>query len=215
MASGVETSNLANMEGSMDVLEAIRTRRSIGKVGPVRPPREAVQRILEAGTWAPTHHKTQPWRFYVLAGRAREALGDVMAECKAAHVSGSKAESKMEKARKKPLRAPVVIAVAVQPSRDEDVVEIEEIAATAAAVQNMLLAAHAMGLGAMWRTGDPCYDPKVLAFFGLSEPARLLGFVYLGYPSMSQPKAKRIPAEELTVWLGWEDEPTDGEKPAV
>lgn len=211
MASEVEARDPASLEVSMDVLKAIRERRSIGKVGPVRPPRETIEQILEAATWAPTHHKTQPWRFYVLAGRAREALGNVMAECKAAHVTGSKAESKLEKARRKPLRAPVIIAVAVKPSQDEDVVEIEEIAATAAAVQNMLLAAHAMGLGAMWRTGDPCYDPKVQAFFGLQKPASLLGFVYLGYPAMSQPQTKRIPAEKLTVWLGWEDESTDGD----
>ncbi|CCF85735.1 nitroreductase family protein [Nitrolancea hollandica] len=211
MTSGVEERSPSGVEVSMVVLEAIRTRRSIGKVGPERPPREAIQQILDAATWAPTHHKTQPWRFYVLAGRAREALGEVMAECKAAQVSGSKAESKVEKARRKPLRAPVIVAVAVQPSRDEDVVEIEEIAATSAAVQNMLLAAHAMGLGAIWRTGDPCYDPKVQAFFGLQEPARLLGFVYLGYPAVSSLRGKRIPAEELTVWLGWEDELAEGE----
>lgn len=211
MTSGVEEQSPSGVEVSMDVLEAIRTRRSIGKVGPECPPKEVIQQILDAATWAPTHHKTQPWRFYVLAGRAREALGEVMAECKAARVSGSKAESKVEKARRKPLRAPVIIAVAVQPSRDEDVVEIEEIAATSAAVQNMLLAAHAMGLGAIWRTGDPCYDPKMQAFFGLREPARLLGFVYLGYPAVSSLRGKRIPAEELTVWLGWEDALPDGE----
>ena len=210
MASEVEERSPAGLGVTMDVLEAIRTRRSIGKVGPERPPKEVIERVLEAATWAPTHHKTQPWRFYVLTGPAREALGEVMAECKAAHVPGHKAEAKMEKARKKPLRAPVVIAVAVQPSTDEDVVEIEEIAATAAAVENMLLAAHGMGLGAMWRTGDACYDPKMQAFFGLQEPARLLGFVYLGYPAMSPPRASRIPAEELTVWMGWDEEPLDG-----
>lgn len=210
MASEVEERIPVGSEVTMDVLEAIRTRRSIGKVGPERPPKELIEHVLEAATWAPTHHKTQPWRFFVLTGRAREALGDVMAECKAAHVSGPKAESKVEKARKKPLRAPVVIAVAVQPALDDDdVVEIEEIAATAAAVENMLLAAHAMGLGAMWRTGDACYDVKMQEFFGLREPARLLGFVYLGYPAMSPPRATRIPAEELTVWLGWEDDQPD------
>ena len=210
MASEIEERSPAGLGVTMDVLEAMRTRRSIGKVGPERPPKEVIERVLEAATWAPTHHKTQPWRFYVLAGRAREALGDVMAESKAAHVPVHKAEAKMEKARKKPLRAPVVIVVAVNPSQDEDVVEIEEIAATAAAVENMLLAAHGMGLGAMWRTGDACYDPKIQAFFGLQEPARLLGFVYLGYAAMSPPRASRIPAEELTVWMGWDEEPLDG-----
>src|SRR4051794_16216479 len=60
---------------AMDVLEAIRTRRSVGKVGPERPPRELIEQLLEAATAAPNHHLTEPWRLIVLAGRTREELG--------------------------------------------------------------------------------------------------------------------------------------------
>lgn len=205
MGSEVEERNPVGPAQRMDVLETIRTRRSIGKVGPERPPREVIQRLLQAAVWAPNHHKTEPWRFYVLAGNARVVLGEVMARSQARRRSSPLKESKLEKIRRKPLRAPVVIAVAVEPSSDPDVVEIEEILATAAAVQNLLLTAHAMDLGAMWRTGDACYDPEVEAFFGLSEKARLLGFVYVGYPAMAAPRATRRPTEELTEWRGWED----------
>ena len=53
---------------SMPVIDAIRGRRSIGKVQPERPSREAIDLILEAGTWAPCHHVTEPWKFVVIAG---------------------------------------------------------------------------------------------------------------------------------------------------
>ncbi|MDQ3044099.1 MAG: nitroreductase family protein, partial [Chloroflexota bacterium] len=49
-------------------MTAIRERRSIGKVGPERPPRELIEQVLEAATWAPNHRLTEPWRFIVIAG---------------------------------------------------------------------------------------------------------------------------------------------------
>ena len=93
----------------------------------------------------------------------------------------------------------------VEPVVDPSVVEIEEVCAGAAAVQNVLLAAHALGLAAMWRTGDAAFDPAVKAFFNLPPTAHLLGFVYLGYPDMAPPKQRRKPAVSLTTWLGWDD----------
>jgi nitroreductase len=68
----------------MDVFEAIRTRRSIGAVSQDVPPREVIEEILEAATWAPNHRLTEPWRFIVLAGSAREAFGEAMARGKVA-----------------------------------------------------------------------------------------------------------------------------------
>ena len=192
----------------MDVLDAIHTRRSVGKVRPERPPRDAVARIVEAATWAPNHRLTQPWRFVVLAGEARGDLGAVVGRAQAArHPEGSEdAAVAFAKAAGKPLRAPVVIAVAVEPTVAPKVVEIEEITAGAAAIQNLLLAVHAEGLAAIRRTGDPCYDPAVKTHLGLSESAFLLGFVYLGYPDGAPPVRERIPAPALTRWVGWDDD---------
>ncbi len=197
----------------MATLEAIRTRRSVGKVRPERPPREAIEAILEAATWAPNHRLTEPWRFVVLAGEARRALGTAIAEGQAARRpdpadadAGVEARDAFERTAAKPLRAPVVIAVAVEPVVGPKIVEIEEVAAGAAAVQNMLLAAHALGLAAIWRTGDACYDPVVKGFLGLAPAAHLLGFVYLGYPDGAPPERERTPAGGLTRWLGWDDD---------
>jgi nitroreductase len=198
--SSVTIPNLENgvqTETGMSVMEAIRGRRSVGKMRPELPPREAIDTILEAGTWAPCHHVTEPWRFSVIAGEARERLGDVMARAKVERMirQGKSTEGEYERAKAKALRSPAIIAVAVEPSDGPKVVEIEEVEAGAAAVQNMLLAAHSLGLATMWRTGDPAYDSDVKRFLGLSQSAHIIGFVYLGYPDVSPIRARHTPAE--------------------
>ncbi|HZS89668.1 MAG TPA: nitroreductase [Chloroflexota bacterium] len=191
------------------ILGALRARRSVGKVKPDPVPRELVERVIEAATWAPNHHLTRPWRFVVVTGRAREELGAAFAASLRSRLDNPSDERTavlLERERAKPLRAPVLIAVAVVPSSDPKVKEVEEIAAVAAGVQNMLLAAAALGLGAMWRTGDPAYDPPVKRFLGLPDEAHLLAFVYLGYPDMPPPREHESDAGSYTTWLGW-DEP--------
>jgi len=192
------------------ILEALRARRSSGRVKPDPLPRGLVERVVEAATWAPNHHRTEPWRFVVVAGEARHRLAEVMAaslRARLADPDDERSVALLEKEREKPLRAPVLIAVAAVPSGEERAVEVEEVAAVAAGVQNMLLAAEALGLGAMWRTGDPAYDPAVKRFLGLPADARLLAFVYLGYPEYSQKRERVSNASRFTTWLGW-DEPT-------
>jgi nitroreductase len=176
----------------MDVFEAIETRRSIGAVSQELPPREVIEQILEAATWAPNHRLTEPWRFFVLAGSAREAFGEVMARSKVAQLieTGQPWEVEFERAKAKALRAPVIIVLAVEPQLGPKVIEMEEISAGAAAMQNMLLAAHALDLGAIWRSGHICFDPQVKAHFGLDESAHLLGFVYSAIP----PRRRSVPS---------------------
>jgi nitroreductase len=162
-----------------------------------------IEQIIEAATWAPCHHGTEPWRFFVITGDARGSLGDVMAKSKVERMvrQGKDVDGEFERARAKAFRAPVIIAVAVEPSTGPKVVEIEEIEAGAAAVQNMLLAAHALGLGAIWRSGDPAYDPDVKAFLGLAPTAHILGFVYAGYPDASPARVPQKAASSVTTWL--------------
>src|SRR5438067_5190297 len=130
------------------VLQALRARRSVGRVRPEQPPRALVERVIEAATWAPNHYHTRPWRFVVVAGEARRALGAVMAEAlreRLEEPDGERAAALLEKERNKPLRAPVLIAVAVVPSQEPHVVEIEEICAGAAGVQHLLTVTGGVG----------------------------------------------------------------------
>jgi nitroreductase len=167
-----------------------------------------VEKVVAAAAWAPNHFKTEPWRITVVAGRERSALGMVMEESQRSrqreHDDPAAAAAALEKERHKPLRAPVVIAVAAVPSPEPKVVEQEELAAVAAAVQNMLLAAEALGLGAMWRTGKPAYDPRVKEFLGFPENAHIVAFIYLGYPDLPPQRPRTRDIDPYTNWLGWE-----------
>lgn len=184
----------------MDALEAIFTRHSISKVLPDPIPRELIEQLLAAAAQAPNHYKVRPWRFTVLAGEARHRLGDLMAE-RLRSLQPDLPEAAYDKEHDKPLRAPVLIAVAADPPEDPRVIEMENICAAAAAVENMLIAARALGLGAMWRTGPAAYDPAVKEFLGFSPTQHLLAFVYVGYPAVEPPDLPRPSFEDRAVWL--------------
>ncbi|NGQ96903.1 nitroreductase [Brevibacillus sp. SYP-B805] len=188
----------------MDVWQAIRTRRSIGKVKPDPVERHLIEQLLDAAVRAPDHFGSEPWRFFVITGEGRRVLGNVLAEI-VLEKAGDLAEEEKERLRRqqeaRALRAPVVIAVAAVLSEEPPIKRKEELAATHAAVQNMLLAAHGLGLGTIWRTGEPLYHPRMLEAFGLRPPAEMVALVYVGYPDMPPPSFKRISYAEKTVWL--------------
>lgn len=133
-----------------------------------------------------------------MTGEGRRPLGHVLSEIAKENTDDPDFLRKQEE---KPFRAPVVIAVAVIPSEDPKIIELEEIGAVNAAIQNMLLAAHALGLGAIWRTGKPTYHTKMKEFFGLREKDEVLGFVYIGYPELPIRNGKRKPVSEKTDWI--------------
>ncbi|HYU19947.1 MAG TPA: nitroreductase [Chloroflexota bacterium] len=190
----------------MDVMEAIRTRRSIAKTQPRLPSRELIEEVLEAATWAPNHYLNQPWRFFVLGGAARERFGEVLAEdaCRAlSNLSPEQREAVAEAQRAKAVRAPVIVTVAVEPPVGPKIVDVENVCAAACAIQNLLLAAHARGLAIKWSTGPAARSELVKRFFGLSPEHQILAFLYLGYPAEEPPAASRAAVHEKTTWLGW------------
>ncbi len=191
----------------MSVFEIIKQRRSIGKTTGERPSRGQIERLLAAATHAPNHHKVQPWKFIVLAGSAREETGALMAASLAGRLedtSSEKAQAMLNKERNKLMRSPVVIVVAAEIPHQPNVLEIENIEATAAAVQNMLLAGEEMGLACMWRTGDAAYDARVKQWLGLAPEEHIVSFLYVGFPAIPHLERKPIPFEEKTTWRGWE-----------
>lgn len=184
----------------MDVLTAIHSRHSVSKMKPDTIEREVIERLLEAGNQAPNHHRVRPWRFFVLTGAARNRLGDVFAASQRDRQPDLPPEA-YDKTRALPLRAPLVIAVAVdKPAPNSKTIEIENVAAVAAACQNILLAAHALGLGAIWRTGEWARNPKVKQFFGLEPDQHLLAFLYIGLAESVLP-IDRPPVSDKVTWL--------------
>jgi nitroreductase len=185
----------------MDALENIFSRHSISKARPDPLPRELIEKLLAAAVQAPNHFRVRPWRFIVLSGQARNRLGEVMAQALLQrHPDSTELELNVERAR--PLRAPVLIAVGVDKPGEPKVVEIENICAAAAAVENLLLAANALGLGAMWRTGPAAREPKVKQFLGLAPDQDLIAFVYVGYPDILPEARERPSFADRTVWMG-------------
>ncbi|MGP4080854.1 nitroreductase family protein [Pseudalkalibacillus sp. R45] len=187
----------------MDIIEAIRTRRTIGKVKDQVPDKELIKTILEAGTWAPNHYRTEPWNFIVLSGKGRDVLGKIYGEIAVEDLTDPTEEEidlAKEKGLKKARRAPVIIVIVMEPSDQEKVVWVEEVAACACAAQNMMLAAHSLGLGSIWRTGQPTYTPKMKEAFRVSEKGQIMGFLYVGYPAAEPKASPRKPISEKTQW---------------
>ncbi|MGM0845590.1 MAG: nitroreductase family protein [Bacillota bacterium] len=194
----------------MDIFEAIKSRRSMGLVKEEPIPEKIINQLLEAGSWAPSHFRTEPWRFFVLTGEGRKPLGNVLAEIAKESMENHTTESnqkKLEKIQLKPFRAPLVITVAVEPAADNPkVINIEEYGAVYAAIQNMLLAATGLGLGGFWRTGKPTYHKKMKKLFGLSEKGEVLGFLYFGYPKREAPQGIRKDLSHSVKWLNSESD---------
>ncbi len=183
----------------MDVLEAIHMRQSVSQVKPDPVSRDLIEKILEAAVQAPNHYKVRPWRFVVMTGASRERLGEVMAHSTRLRKPEATSDE-LEKDCRKPLRAPVVIAVAVDTPGLTKAKEIENICAAAAAIQNMLLAAQALGLGAMWRTGPSATDPLIKQFLGWETDQHLIGFIYIGYLQQTLTPPARPSFGDRTVW---------------
>jgi nitroreductase len=184
----------------MELLEAITTRRTIGtSAGDV--PRETIVELIEAATWAPNHKMTQPWRFTVLTGDARSELGRVWAESAALTMPEEQRPAFIAGESRKVLRAPVLILVSVR-TDPTPIVADEDLTATAAAVQNLLLAAHAKGLAAGWKSGRILYSDAVKQYLGLDLTDRLIAIVYLGATTSEAPPIKPRNVESVIRWLG-------------
>jgi nitroreductase len=163
----------------MDLFTAIDTRSSAIKLAAPGPTRAELERIMLAAARAPDHGKLAPWRFVVLEGDARAKLGEAMAAMLLASQPNA-SESQLAAERDKPMRAPTIIAVAAHLTRGHKVPEQEQVHATAAAVQNMFLAAHALGYGAMWKTGAAVSAVSVKELLGFGGDDEIVALLYLG-----------------------------------
>jgi nitroreductase len=186
----------------VEALDAIHTRRSVSRLPADAVTRSEIEAVLGAALCAPNHHLTHPWRFVVLQGEARRALGHVHAQAVMDARPELPAES-FEKEVARLERAPVVIACIVTPTGTDAVTAREDRDAVAAAVQNLLLAAHASGLAAIWRTGAMADSPAVRSDLGCGPDDAVVGFVYLGRSDgTSKEPTPRPPLDEVVEWRG-------------
>jgi nitroreductase len=181
--------------------DLIRSRRSIFPPSYIEKPidKETLVALLENANFAPTHRITQPWRFTVFTGEGLVRLADFMGENYRQTTSpDSFSQAKLDVTRDKILRAGAVIAINMQ-VHPHLVPEWEEVAATAAAVQNIWLSAWERGIGGYWSSPGGALGP-LAEFMGLPENQKNLGLFYLGYHAAPVVGARRSPIEEKVVW---------------
>jgi len=182
------------------IAETIKDRRAVFPQQYNSEPilKKEIEKILKSANWAPTHKRTEPWRFKVFNGESQEKLGIFLAE-KFKETTESFSEFKYNKIKENPQKAGCVIAICMQRDPNESLPEWEEIAATAMAVQNMWLTAHEMKIGAYW--SSPGLIKYLNEFVKMEDGERCLGFFYLGkYDGEIPAGVRKTSIEEKTTW---------------
>lgn len=186
----------------MDALTALHERISVTRlVGPA-PTLDQREALFRAALRAPDHAWLRPWRFLVIENEGRQHLGDVFAEAALADDSALE-DAALARLRRKPERAPLVV-VAICSHREHPKVPVyEQDMSCAVAVGNMLIAAHAMGLGAVWRTGAMASHPIVRRGLGLADNEQITAFLYVGHPAGPGKSLPELPiADFFQSWPG-------------
>ncbi|MBZ5486362.1 nitroreductase family protein [Halomonas aquamarina] len=164
----------------MDALTLLHERSSMGKLVEPAPTAEQLDALYKAALRAPDHKELRPWRFIEFTGEGRERLGELFAEAEFQEDPGA-SDDTLNAARKKPLRAPMIIAVIAKVTPDlPKVPKMEQVISAGCAAHGILLAAHGLGLGAMWRSGKYAFDPVVRKGLSLEENDEVVAFIYLG-----------------------------------
>lgn len=183
------------------ITELIRNRRSVfpdqynGK--PIS--KDTIEQLLEAANWAPSHKKTEPWRFKVLLEQeSREQLGEFLKNTYL-ETNPKPQQFTANKLYNNPVKSAAVIAICMQRDPKESLPEWEEVAAVAMAVQNMWLSCAEIGIGAYW--SSPGIISKMGDFFELQPGERCLGFFYMGYFDETPPDSSRGSVSEKTTWI--------------
>jgi nitroreductase len=165
---------------TMELFDAINSRASSGRVMEPGPSPEQLEKLIAAAGRAPDHGRLKPWRFVVVNGAAREVFASAVAEARRARLPDM-TDDQIVAEKDKVRRSPTIIVVgcAVTPGNNK-VPEIEQVIAVGAAVENLFLAANAMGIGVMWKTGPAAYDAGVKAAVGLKAHDHIVAILHLG-----------------------------------
>ena len=190
------------------LLDAVAGRRTVdlASLKPDAIPAATLRMLLDAANWAPSHGQTEPWRFAVFTGEGRRVLATTLATSLALLKGQQEPDAetlRLQQARQQ--LAPVWIAVAAEPALKPSMPLHEEQWAVACAVQNLMLAARAVGIGSKWISNAPSLHPNTARSLGFSERSHMMGVLYLGYPAGEWPSGKRRPAADKVRWIDTAD----------
>ncbi|MBX2849965.1 MAG: NAD(P)H nitroreductase [Acidiferrobacterales bacterium] len=186
----------------MDALTALQERNSVHHLTEPAPSKIQLENIFKAGLRACDHGNLRPWKFLVIDGEAREKFGELMVKVKSV-LDGKQVDDELaNKLRRKPLRAPTIVAVVARIVDHQKIPEIEQVMSTAASAQMMMTAAHAQGIGAIWRSGALMFHESMREGLGLRNSDQIVGFIYLGTPKFVKPLPKLDTKDFIEIWQG-------------
>lgn len=191
----------------MDLEEAIKRRRSIRKFKPDPVPRRLIGEILDLAMWAPSGMNQQNWYFVVIKGDKLKRLADISRRAFDEHTK----RNLLNVFRDKPQviqatknffytfgNAPLVLLVYRIPTVEGELTDIQSVAA---AIQNLLLAAHAKGIGGCWMTGPAHLEKEINELVGVNQ-MKLQAVIPLGFPDVRPPTPKRKTGK--VKWIGFD-----------
>lgn len=188
----------------MDLLELIKTRRTIKPAamnGTVLD-EATILKCLEAAHWAPTHGRTEPWRFFVYSGvQLVNFCSDHAEMYKSSVAAESFMASKYDSLKNMPQTVSHLIAVGMERTPLTKIPFLEEYAAVCAAVQNILLMAHSLDIATIWSTGGMALKPEMKAYLGLQQAEdEVVAFIYMGKTDKSDAPALRKTSVEDKIY---------------
>jgi len=213
-----------NAEMSDAILDVIQNRKSIRKYKPDPIPDETVKKLVEAARWAPSADNAQPWRFIIIQDQKRiEALGKIagtgiFTRMRIQQFLSGKLQKRFQDVppeKKEQVfhkltggfmsgylgAAPLVIVIC-----GDKVAPCSMVADCCAAIENMLVAVHALGLGATWTaavTGDPRDEARTKKLFDIPVEWKVVTAISIGYPAESPGQRPRKPIEEIVFYEKW------------
>lgn len=192
------------MSNFENILAVIQKRRSIkpAEMNGKKIDNNLIKQLLHLADWAPTHARTEPWRFIVFSDDAVQQFCADHAELYKANTPEDKfTTAKYEGLVHTADKASHIIAVYMKRIPEAKIPVIEDIAAVAASIQNILLGAEAAGIAVLWSTGGMTHQPAMKEYFGLGEEDKMMGLLYLGYTDEPERPGKRsVPLGDKVMW---------------
>ncbi len=193
------------MDKKTTLAEIIKNRRSVkpAVMNGQKIEDSVINELLELANWAPTHARTEPWRFVVYAG---EGVARFCADHANLYKENTPAErfaqGTFDNLTNMGNNLSHIIAVYMKRGTNPNIPLIEEIAAASCAVQNLLLGAEAEGISILWSTGGMTLKPAMKAYFQLEEEDTMLGLLYMGYSTETgKPGQRNVPLEQKVQWF--------------
>jgi nitroreductase len=174
--------------------EVLKGRRTIELFLEVPVPQALLKEAIDTAVWAPNHRVTEPWHFYVLGPETRERCLDLCA----AITDAKKGEKAAEFKRKSWSEKPSWLVVTCRRSEDA-LLQQEDYAACAAALQNLSLYLWKAGVGTKWTTGAITRDPRFFEIVGIDADAEfVVGLIWAGYPKLTPTQSRKGGADVTT-----------------